>query len=157
MTPLRHELFSSFQVVNLSRSGVVNLDRPKVVKINRSGVVNFTGFCTTVSFVTNFQTNFNSDDATLSDQDKNSLRGVASVLEWLPNAHITITAFTDNTNTPEYNFALSQKRADACKVYLESLGIPSSSVTAIGGGPINTGNESSEGKKANRKATIGIN
>ena len=46
MTPLKHELFPSFQVVNLDRSGVVNLSRYQVVSLNRSGVVNFTGFCT---------------------------------------------------------------------------------------------------------------
>ena len=48
MTPLKHELFPSFQVVNLDRSGVVNLSRYHVVSLNRSGVVNLTGFCTEI-------------------------------------------------------------------------------------------------------------
>ena len=45
MTPLQHELFSSNQVVNLSRFALVNLDRFQVVSLSRSRVVNFIGFC----------------------------------------------------------------------------------------------------------------
>lgn len=45
MEPLQHELEASYQVVNFTRSGVVNLDRSRVVSLNRTGVVNFIGFC----------------------------------------------------------------------------------------------------------------
>jgi len=43
MTPLQHELFSSNQVVNLSRFALVNFGRFQVVSLNRSEVVNFIG------------------------------------------------------------------------------------------------------------------
>jgi len=45
MVPLQHELFSSFQVVNLSRFALVNLNRFQVVSLDRFRVVNFIGFC----------------------------------------------------------------------------------------------------------------
>ncbi len=50
MTPLHRELFSSNQVVNLSRFALVNLGRFQVVNLNRSWEVNFIGFCTASSF-----------------------------------------------------------------------------------------------------------
>ena len=46
MVPLQYELFSSFQVVNLSRFALVNLNRFQVVSLSRFRVVNFIGFCT---------------------------------------------------------------------------------------------------------------
>ena len=46
MVASKHELFSSFQVVNLDRITMVNLNRNQVVSLNRMEVVNFTGFCT---------------------------------------------------------------------------------------------------------------
>ena len=53
MIPLQHELFSSFQVVNLNRPMVVSLNQPMVVSLNqpmvvslnRRRVVNMTGVC----------------------------------------------------------------------------------------------------------------
>ena len=50
MTPLHRELFSSNQVVNLSRFALVNFGRFQVVNLNRSLEVNFIGFCTASSF-----------------------------------------------------------------------------------------------------------
>jgi len=50
MTPLHRELFSSNQVVNLSRFALVNFGRFQVVNLNRSWEVNFIGFCTASSF-----------------------------------------------------------------------------------------------------------
>ena len=56
MVPLQHELFSSFQVVNLSRYALVNLNRFQVVSLDAFRVVNFIGFCIVKGKVTDKKT-----------------------------------------------------------------------------------------------------
>ena len=46
------------------------------------------------------------------------------VLEFYPNALLTVEGFTDRAGSPEYNLALGQRRAEAVRLYLiETAGL----------------------------------
>jgi peptidoglycan-associated lipoprotein len=54
--------------------------------------------------------------------------------EWLkkyPNVHIQVSGHCDERGTREYNLALGDRRANAAKNYLVSLGIPADRVSTI--------------------------
>jgi len=67
--------------------------------------------------------------------------------------NIEIGGHTDSDGGDDLNLSLSQDRADAVKAYLESQGIPSDSMTAVGfgeGSPI-AANDTPENKAMNRR------
>lgn len=53
------------------------------------------------------------------------------------NGNITVTGYTDRLGSEAYNQRLSQRRADAVKVYLTSKGVSTSRLTAVGRGETN--------------------
>ncbi len=73
-----------------------------------------------------------------------------------PGLKITIEGFTDSHGDPVYNKQLSKYRADIVKSYLIGQGISASRINSIGRGPENPlkSNESSEGRKKNRRVEI---
>ena len=71
--------------------------------------------------------------------------------------NIRITGHTDNIGTKDYNMKLSQRRADAVRDYLKSIGIEKN-VEAIGEGmsrPI-ADNRTKEGQAKNRRVEIEV-
>lgn len=81
-------------------------------------------------------------------------------------AHITVTAFTDNTPVGAAgkakgigdNTALSQKRADAVVAYLTAKGIDPGSISAQGQGEANpiAPNDTAKGRAQNRRIEIAV-
>lgn len=53
------------------------------------------------------------------------------ILKTMPGAEILVEGHCDNRGTVEYNLALGQKRAEAVRDYLISLGMPSSEISTI--------------------------
>ena len=86
------------------------------------------------------------------------------ILNTYPNLKMEIIAHTDNLGTPEYNYQLSQNRAMSVVTYLESKGINSKRLIAIGLGsnfPIapNTnpnGSDNPLGRSLNRRTEFRI-
>jgi len=67
----------------------------------------------------------------LNPEARNILGGLA---DWLSNQsswEVTIEGHCDNRGTIEYNLALGERRAEAAKAYLTSLGIAGERITTI--------------------------
>ncbi|GAB6183327.1 peptidoglycan-associated lipoprotein Pal [Thermodesulfovibrio hydrogeniphilus] len=60
-----------------------------------------------------------------------TLKKVSSALQKYPNLRLIIEGHCDERGTTEYNFALGQKRANAAKQYLISLGIQSARIDIV--------------------------
>jgi outer membrane protein OmpA-like peptidoglycan-associated protein len=99
---------------------------------------------------------FASDKATLLPAAQNKLNEVAQALLESKERRITIEGHTDSQGSIEYNNVLAQKRADAVRSYIISLGYPSNLIYAKGVGeerPI-ANNNSPEGRANNRRVEI---
>ena len=67
---------------------------------------------------------FNYDSAEIRPVDREALRRTADFLKSYPQMHVTIEGHCDERGSTEYNLALGDRRANAVKQYLVSLGIP---------------------------------
>ena len=65
---------------------------------------------------------FGTDSFQLTDKAKTTLQHMPKA--WLRDRKLLIEGHTDKTGSPTYNMALSQKRAEAVRDYLASLGVP---------------------------------
>lgn len=74
---------------------------------------------------------FDYDKYDIRPEDLPTLKKVASYMKKYSNLRVIIEGHCDERGTNEYNFALGQKRANAAKQYLISLGIPSSKIDII--------------------------
>lgn len=101
---------------------------------------------------------FATGKATLLPASTPVLNDVAQVMKDAPNLHIRVEGHTDADGEEPFNLKLSQERAAAVKTYLESQGIASARLEAIGYGetsPIDT-NRTSAGKANNRRVEFHI-
>lgn len=80
------------------------------------------------------QFRFGTDSTSLNAGAKNKLRGNAVWLEQNPGASITIEGHTDTVGDEAYNRDLSERRANAARDFLLSLGVDDSRITAVGKG-----------------------
>lgn len=74
---------------------------------------------------------------------KTILEDNAKVLSVNPNVNVQIAGYCDNRGSVEYNLALGEKRAQAAKDYLVTLGVAPGRLSTISYGksdPINTAN-----------------
>jgi peptidoglycan-associated lipoprotein len=74
---------------------------------------------------------FEFDQATLSEQAKDTLVRNAEWLRSNPGTRVQVEGNADERGTPEYNLALGERRAGAVKSYLSSLGIESNRLVTI--------------------------
>jgi outer membrane protein OmpA-like peptidoglycan-associated protein len=99
---------------------------------------------------------FNTDSAELQSNFYNVLNSVTLVLKQYDKTIIEIAGHTDNTGSGTYNQALSERRANSVAQYLESQGVDSQRVMAVGAGeghPI-APNNAPEGRQANRRVEL---
>ena len=70
-----------------------------------------------------------------------------------PTIEVEIRGYTDNTGNAEKNVQLSQRRADAVKIWLIQRGIPAARITAKGSGSANpvADNSTADGRAQNRR------
>ncbi len=123
--------------VNVLQNTVANLDNYKEVS---TASVHF---------------GFNRDNLT-----KEAKEDLDKMAETVPNTKgyiLTVEGGTDSVGTADYNYALSQRRADAVIQYLASThGIPAHKIYLIGLGkdkPVET-NKTREGRAANRRVDV---
>ena len=74
---------------------------------------------------------FEFDSATLSQEAKDKLSTVGSVLAKYPDLKVRIEGNCDERGSEQYNLALGQRRADAAKRYLVSMGARENQLTAL--------------------------
>lgn len=76
---------------------------------------------------------FDFDKDTLNEDEATQLREVASAVTSQKRYFITVEGFTDQVGDPEYNFALSRRRADRVMRHLVAeLGVPVQRIYVIG-------------------------
>jgi len=99
---------------------------------------------------------FESGGHNLTPDAKKRLDVVAHALQEYRERSITIAGYTDNAGKKEANLALSQKRADSVRAYLERKGVAPSRLSSEGRGESNpiAKNDTAEGKASNRRVEI---
>jgi len=71
------------------------------------------------------------DQHTLRVESREILKGNANWLKANPGVRVEIEGHADERGTNEYNLALGSKRAESCKDYLVSLGIPEERLSTV--------------------------
>lgn len=77
---------------------------------------------------------FDLDNATIKDEGRAALQKDAEWLKRWTSTRITVEGHCDERGTSEYNLALGERRADAVRDYLVSLGIAADRIQAISKG-----------------------
>lgn len=102
--------------------------------------------------------NFAFDSSDLTTSAKTNLDKLAEVLKNNPDTNINIYGHTDSKGTDSYNQGLSERRAAAVKSYLNSQGVSSGRMYAMGVGekePVAT-NDTDAGRAQNRRVEFAI-
>jgi peptidoglycan-associated lipoprotein len=74
---------------------------------------------------------FDTNEFNVDSRDQAILQSQAQWLARNPNARITIEGHADERGTRDYNLALGERRANAAKNYLASLGVNPSRMTTV--------------------------
>jgi len=74
---------------------------------------------------------FDFDKSFIRADAKPTLQAVADYMKKNPDAKLQIEGHCDERGTPEYNFALGERRANAAMKYLVNLGVAGSRITTI--------------------------
>ena len=71
---------------------------------------------------------FDYDSAAIRPDAREALQRSADFLKNYPSAHVTVEGHCDERGSTEYNIALGDRRSNAVKQYLISLGVPTNQV-----------------------------
>lgn len=99
---------------------------------------------------------FEYDKSSISAENKRILQGNSDWIKKNTNYKVQIEGHCDSRGTIEYNLALGERRANAVKAYLVSLGVPAARLSVISYGkekPIEAGETESAHVK-NRRANF---
>ncbi len=99
---------------------------------------------------------FDTDKYEIKPDSLNELNESVTVLEKNPSMKIIIQGYTDNVGSAQYNKILSQKRAEAVKLYLVAHGIDAGRLSTVGFGfskPVAT-NKTPQGRALNRRVEL---
>jgi peptidoglycan-associated lipoprotein len=99
---------------------------------------------------------FDFDKYNIRPGDAEILKGNAALLKKYPKVKVQIEGHCDERGTVEYNLALGERRANATKKYLISLGISADRISTISYGkerPLDSGHNEEAWAK-NRRAHI---
>lgn len=102
---------------------------------------------------------FDTDRYDIDTADQAALSKQAQWLVQYPNKRATIEGHCDERGTREYNIALGERRANAAKNYLVSMGVDASRVTTVSYGkerPVALGSDESAWAQNRRAVTVTI-
>lgn len=102
---------------------------------------------------------FDTDRYNVDEIDAAALRSQAQWLARYPSKRASIQGHADERGTREYNLGLGERRANATKNYLASLGIDASRLTTISYGkerPVDLGSDEASRAKNRRAVTVTI-
>ncbi|MCA0909734.1 peptidoglycan-associated lipoprotein Pal [Qipengyuania gaetbuli] len=103
---------------------------------------------------------FETDRYNIDAEDSAKLQTQAQYFSQYPQINFTIEGHADERGTREYNLALGERRANAAKNYLVSIGIPANRIRTVSYGkerPVALGSNESAWALNRRAATITIN
>lgn len=103
---------------------------------------------------------FDTDQFNIDSEDAAKLQTQARYFSQYSQLTFTIEGHADERGTREYNLALGERRANAAKNYLVSVGIPASRITTLSYGkerPVALGSNESAWAQNRRAATIVVN
>lgn len=113
-------------------------------------------------FVANIQSDtvyFDVDQFNIDESDRAILQSQAQWLARYPNVRVTIEGHCDERGTRDYNLALGERRANAAKSYLASLGVDAARIATVSYGkerPVALGSDEDSWAKNRRAVTITI-
>jgi len=103
---------------------------------------------------------FDTDKFDIDAEDQAALRQQAAYLQQYPNVRATVEGHCDERGTREYNLALGERRANAAKNFLVSLGVGADRVTTVSYGkerPVALGSDEQSWARNRRAVTIVLN
>jgi peptidoglycan-associated lipoprotein len=103
---------------------------------------------------------FDTDMFNIDAQDQAALREQANYLAQYPNVRATIEGHADERGTREYNLALGERRANAAKNYLISLGVAGDRLAVVSYGkerPVALGSNEESWARNRRAVTVVLN
>lgn len=103
---------------------------------------------------------FDTDKYDIDSEDAAALRSQAQYLLEYANARATIEGHADERGTRDYNLALGERRANAAKNYLVSLGVPADRVNTVSYGkerPVALGSNEAAWAQNRRAVTVVMN
>jgi len=102
---------------------------------------------------------FDTDKFNVDSADQAALQAQAAWLQKYPAKRASVEGHADERGTREYNLALGERRANAAKNYLVSLGVDASRLTTVSYGkerPVALGSDEESWAKNRRAVTITI-
>lgn len=102
---------------------------------------------------------FDLDKYDVDAEDQATLQSQSQWLQQYPNVRVTIEGHADERGTREYNLALGERRANAAKNYLASLGIAASRISTISYGkerPEALGSDEASWARNRRAVTVTV-
>jgi len=103
---------------------------------------------------------FDTDKYDIDAEDMAALRSQAQYLMQYTNARATIEGHADERGTRDYNLALGERRANAAKNYLVSLGVPADRLNTVSYGkerPVALGSNEAAWAQNRRAVTVVMN
>ena len=103
---------------------------------------------------------FDTDRYNIDSQDAAALQAQAQYFARFPQVTFTIEGHADERGTREYNLALGERRANAAKNYLVSLGVDAGRVATVSYGkerPVALGSDEQSWAKNRRAVSVVIN
>lgn len=103
---------------------------------------------------------FDTDMFDIDAEDSAALRTQAGYLSQYPNISVTLEGHTDERGTREYNLALGERRANAAKNFLISLGIAENRIRSVSYGkerPVALGSNPAAWAENRRAVTVVLN
>ena len=103
---------------------------------------------------------FETDMFNIDAEDQAALREQANYLTQYPNVRATIEGHADERGTREYNLALGERRANAAKNYLISLGVAADRLSVVSYGkerPAAVGSNEQAWARNRRAVTVVLN
>ena len=103
---------------------------------------------------------FDTDMFNIDAEDQAALREQANYLSQYPNVRATIEGHADERGTREYNLALGERRANAAKNYLVSLGVGAERLSVVSYGkerPVAVGSNEQAWARNRRAVTVVMN
>ena len=103
---------------------------------------------------------FDTDKYDIDAPDQAALQKQAQYMSQYPNIRATVEGHADERGTRDYNLALGERRANAAKNYLVSLGVAAARITTVSYGkerPIATGSNEQAWAQNRRAVTVVLN